>query len=306
MSKNVLLLICLLAFSALAAQAAPTTQEEAAVCVSGKPAKETIAGCTKILSLPTLDSQAHVGALLVRGDAYSLLGDLDIAAADYESAQKISYSPNVSVVLGQIYVNLGKSNQAIAEFTKIVDAGLATAQIFNLRGGAFQNAGDFDASIADFNKALLLKPDFLMAINNRAAAYAKKGDLKAALKDIDAVLAADPNMPMALANRCGLLAKDGNLELGRQSCDKAERLASDNYFILLAIGGAYYDASRFAEAVDYFSRSIRLMPQNPRALYMRGMAEAKLGKAEDSNADIMAAAQIQPDIAVFMTKSGLK
>lgn len=301
-----MLIASLLLFPAPPCEAAPTGNEEPTTCVPGKPADEAITGCTKILSLPDIGQPERVRALLIRGDAYSSLNQLTLAAADYESAQKISYSPNVSVVLGRIYVNTGKSDEAIAEFTKIVDVGEATAQIFNLRGAAFQNAGNFDASIADFNKALFLKPDFLMAINNRAAAYAKKGDIQSALKDIDTVLATDPNMPMALVNRCGLLAREGQFDQGRPSCDKAEHLATDNYLVISGIGGAYYDAGRFEEAIGYYARSLRLMPNNARVLYLRGTAEEKLGKTEDSKADPMAAEAIQPDIAAFMTKGGLK
>jgi tetratricopeptide (TPR) repeat protein len=274
-------------------------------CLPGKPAKEAIEDCTKILALPNLDTPTRVSALLVRGDAYGAINEPVLASKDYEDAQKISYSPNVSIALGATYINLGKSSEAIAEFTKVIDAGLATAQVFNARGAAFQNAGEFDKSIADFDKALFLQPNFLMALNNKAAAYAKKGDNAEALKVIDTLLAENPNMPLALVNRCGLLARDGRMEQGRASCDKAEHL-SDDYFTLLGIGGAYYDAGKFNRAVEYFSKSLRQLPNNARALYSRGMAEAKLGKTEESIADISAAERIQPDIAAFMAKLGMK
>ena len=281
--------------------------QQSNVCVPGLPPKQAVDTCTKVLSLPDIDSAMRVHALLLRASAYLATHDLALASVDYETAQKITYSPNVGLALSEIDLNIGKDDEAVNELSKIVDAGNATAQIFNLRGAAFQNTGDFDASIADFNNALLLNPKFLQALTNRAAAYAKKGDYKAAVHDIDIVLTTDPNMPTALVNRCELLAKSGNFDQGRASCDKAEHLMDpNNYYMLSGLGIAYYEGQHFEEAIQYYDRSLQMHPHSASTLYLRGVAKSKLGKEEESKSDISEAERLQPGIAAQLAKEGLK
>jgi tetratricopeptide (TPR) repeat protein len=296
----------LLIYFPLAAEAAAGTERELTTCAAGQPAAKTIESCTKVLSLPDIDVPTRANAFVTRGDAYNTIHEWALAIADYKSAQNIKYSPNVAFVLASVDLIVGKNDDSIIELTKIINAGIATAQVFNMRGAAFQNAGKFDASIADFNRVLFLNPTDLTALNNRAAAYAKKGDYAAAVKDLDSVLATNPNMPMALVNRCQLLARDGKFDKGRASCDKAENLDRNSYMTLFGIGGANYDAKHYENAVKYYSRGLQLMPNNPMLLYARGMAQSKLGKDNESNADFSAAERIDPEIAARMATAGMK
>jgi tetratricopeptide (TPR) repeat protein len=296
----------LLIFCPLAAHAAAGTERDLTTCAAGQPAAKTIEGCTKVLSLPDIAPPTRANALITRGDAYNTIHEWALAVADYKGAQNLEYSPNVAFVIASLDLTIGKNDDAINELTKIVNAGIANAQVFNMRGAAFQNAGKFDASIADFNKVLFLNPNDLTALNNRAAAYAKKGDYAAAVKDLDSVLATNPKMPMALANRCQLLARDGKFDQGRASCDMAEKLDPNSYMTLFGIGGAYYDSKHYEDAVKYYNRGLQLMPNNPMLIYARGMAQSKLGKDSESKADFSAAERIDPNIAARMATAGMK
>ena len=185
-----------------AVKAAIGPETSSAGCAAGLPADEAITGCTKALSLPDVDPTTRASQLAIRGSAYFVLRDYALASADFKNALAIAYQPNLSFLLAVSEYNAGDNAEAISELSKIVNLGAATAQIFHIRGMAYQNAGDFDASIADFSRELALNPKAIMALNNRAAAYSKKGDFLAAKKDIDALLAINPNMPAALTNRC--------------------------------------------------------------------------------------------------------
>ena len=288
------------------AHAAPVTEGDKAACTPQKPSQEALETCSKILALPDIDSPTRAATLIARGNIYIKFKEFDLARADWEAAQQIKDFPQLSMALGSLYINLGRSDQAIAEFTKLIDAGPPSPGLYNARGSAYQNAGRFDDSIADFNRALALKPDDLMVLNNRGAAYWKKGDLAAAMKDMDAVLAANPDMPTALVNRCQVLTRQGHFDQGRPSCDRAEQLDPDNYFLLIALGATRYDAGQFEDAISYCNRSLKLAPQNAPALYVRGLAKAKLGLADESKLDMMEAERLQPDIVEFMARVGMK
>jgi len=295
-----LLLLCA---PQLPAAAAPG---EIADCNPQDRSKEAIDACSRILSLPGLSALDRGKALLVRGFLHYGHNELDLARIDLEEAQQIIASPDISRMLANLYMALGRSDQAIAEFTRLIDAGPPTADLYGGRGAAYQNAGRFDESIADFNQVLALKPDDLSALNNRASAYWKKGDLDTALKEFDAVLAIAPDMAAALANRCMILARQGHFDQGRPSCDKAEKLTPGDSLLLISIGAAYYDAGQFESAIAYCDRGLQSMPNAAPALYIRALAEARLGRNDDSKRDMMEAERLQPDVAAYMAKVGMK
>jgi tetratricopeptide (TPR) repeat protein len=275
-------------------------------CVAGQPAKQTIEGCTKLLSLPDTASSERINLFVIRGNAYYSMQEFALAVADFKSAQAIHDAPNVAVSIAVSEFALGNNTEAVTELSKVIDAGIATAQVFSLRGMAYQNAGNFDASIADFNRVLILNPNSLEALNNRAAAYGKKGDYENAIKDLNSVLVVNPKMAMALVNRCALFAREGNFEKGQRDCDDAEKLSPDNYLVLLSIGAAYYFAKHYEDAIGYYNKSLQLMPHSPATLYSRGVAQSKLGKEEESKTDLLEATRLAPNIATIMDNAGMK
>ena len=76
--------------------------------------------------------------------------------------------------------------------------------------------------------------------------------------------------------------------------------------VISAIGVAYYYGKQFDEAIKYYNRSLRLLPNYAVAIYLRGMANSKLGKDEESKADFSEAERIQPGIGAMIAKTGIK
>lgn len=280
-----------------AAESPKTTNSALTECGPGRSAKDTIDGCTAILSTPGVDNQTRRNALLIRGNAHFATRELAEALSDFRQAQAIADGIDVAYALGSTYVNSGRPNDAIIEYSKVVDAGAATAIVFNARGGAYQNANQLEASIEDFNKALFLNPSMLVAINNRAAAYAKMKNFPAALKDIETILDKEPNMPLALLNKCSIIARTTGIDAAQPWCNRANTAGAEDFFIQQGLGGAYHEAGRHREAAQHFERSIYLLPNNAYALYGRGLAREKLGMKAESQADIAEAQKMQPNIA---------
>jgi len=287
-------------------QAATGATAILAKCALEQPANEAIQSCTKNLASPNSAALERLDSLLIRGKAHYSLQQFSLASTDFKDALAIKYSSNIAFFLAASEYNLGNNSEAIKLLSKIVGSGEATVEVFALRGMAFQNAGNFDASIADFDKQLALDPKSLIALNNRAAARAKKGDYAGAIKDIDSILAINPKMTAALLNRCQFFAREGKFDKGRSSCEEAEKLDPNNYFLLLNIGAAYYLAHQYERAIPYYNRSLGLMPGYAPALYSRGVAEAKIGKEQESQADISAAVRAMPNIGAIMNSAGMK
>lgn len=278
----------------------------AAECNLNQPGAEPIQACTKIIDFPDTSSDDRAAAYTVRGLVYARANQLSLALDDLKKADAIKPSPALDTMIGMIDINTSNSNEAITYFSKVVDAGAATAEVFNLRGAAYQNNAQYEESIKDFNMALQLNPKMIGAINNRGAAYAKQGNLDAALMDFKAVLAASPNDPLVLTNVCGIELSKGNVEEGAHLCDQADKAAKESYFVQGALGGTYYEVGQYKKALEHFSNAITLNPRDARSLYMRGIVNAKLGNSDAASMDKNAAALIDSGIADFMTRNGVK
>jgi tetratricopeptide (TPR) repeat protein len=300
--------LCFVAVSLLvgaAAANAAISTIDSPTCVQGKPPEEAIPECTKALSLPDLDATSRRSALITRANAYMSENKAALAIFDLEASEQIAHAPQVALVLGNLYVNVGRSDDAIAEFTKLINSGAGTGIVYNFRGAAFENAGKYDDAIQDFNRALFLMPDYVVALNNRSAAYAKAGNNAAALKDLDEVILKDPNLALAWVNKCTLQERTGDRAAAFKSCDKAKELAPDNPMVLTGVGIAHYEVGDFDQAVAYYENSLKLQPNDPIALYCRSLAERKLGHDAEADVGLQRAEQLMPNVVETEARYGV-
>ena len=72
------------------------------------------------------------------------------------------------------FINLKKSDESIADFTKALTLNPKLADAWNLRGIAYLGLNDFDKAIADFRKALQLDPNNADAKKNLGLAKTKQ------------------------------------------------------------------------------------------------------------------------------------
>jgi tetratricopeptide (TPR) repeat protein len=101
-----------------------------------------------------------LGALQLRGNAYTKKGELDRGIVDYSEAIRL-------------------------------DAGKFQYEFFYNRGNNYLSKGEPDRAIADYDEAIRLNPKFAQAYSNRGTAHARKGDHVRANVDYDYALRLD-------------------------------------------------------------------------------------------------------------------
>ena len=154
----------------------------------------------------------------------------------------------------------------IASCTAIVQSGQETAEnaavAYYDRGTAYDDKNQLDRAIADYSQAIRIKPDYANAFRNRGRAYGRTGHYDNAIADLDRAIKLDPNDVGAYSNR----------------------------------GFAYYYKGLYDRAIRDENRAIRLAPGDAISYFVRGLAKQKSGDQAGSDADIVKARQLNPNL----------
>jgi tetratricopeptide (TPR) repeat protein len=164
----------------------------------------------------------YPAALHNRGLAYFQLGEYERSVEDFSEAISLweaqavspaadsqSSSPSdgqaggrlpdpASVLLslrmrGQAYLRSAKWPQAIADFTRMIEAAPDDAWWAHVcRSMCLNNVGEYDRAIADSTLAIKQNPDFFVAYLNRGYAHQQKKEFAMAIADFSEVIRLDP------------------------------------------------------------------------------------------------------------------
>ena len=96
--------------------------------------------------------------------------------------------------LGNYEYDLGKCDDAIADYTKAIDLDPTISQIYNNRGFTYLMKDDYKNALTDFNKAIEIRPDYVHALMNRGDIYNYyyNIDRKKAIDDYNKIIAQGP------------------------------------------------------------------------------------------------------------------
>lgn len=240
----------------------------------------------------------NVDALIRRGDAYSQLGDFGHAIGDLDRAVQLA-PDNV-----EAYVYRGLANDRRGEKTLAgADVGMAlkidprNVDALRNRGALHATSGQQDLAIRDLNAAIALQPNDPLSFYNRGYAYFAKRDYQMAILDYDNAIALDPGMGLAYANRCLMRTIVGrDLVAGLADCDKALALMPYNLDVRGTRGFIYLKLGDPAIAIVEYNAVLAVDPNHAIALYGRGLAKIRMGRAAEGQADQVAAQVLDPSV----------
>ena len=112
-------------------------------------------------------------------------GNLDQAIFDYTKV--IDMDPNLAKAYdnrGVAYAQEGSLSLAIADFTMAIANKANDAEAYNNRGHAYAQQGNFLQAVADYSKAIDINPIYVKAYNNREIVYYKLKEYAKAWSDV--------------------------------------------------------------------------------------------------------------------------
>lgn len=249
----------------------------------------------------------NVDTLILRGNAYTSVGEHGRALADLDRAAELApNNPRAFMVRGLANARLGDMERAFTDYNmalsidpKYVDALVNRAAIFSMRG-------NIDKAIADLDQALELKPDHALASYNRGYAHFAREDYEKAITDYTNAIKIDGRMSWAYNNRCLTRMVAGHdLAAALSDCDEALKLQPDNVQTRETRGFIFLKLGEKDIALREYETALRSDPDRPLALYGRGLVRVAKGDVKNGETDKAAAQALMPGVARQFTRYGI-
>lgn len=234
-------------------------------------------------------------AYTLRGTAWRLKGETDIALSDFNDA--VRHDPTFAAgYRGRALTWETKQQyaQAVRDHSEALRLA-PTADTYYSRGWNELQIKEYAKSVRDFNEALDMKPRFAPALSNRGRAYRALRQYDQALADFGAYLKLKPNDASVYFNRAWVAIDQQRYDAALDDFSTAIRL--NPKFV-----EAYWDRSYvwnrkgdYGRAIADLSEAIRLNPQAAGAWYSRGSQWFASGDFEKALDDFNAALQRDPN-----------
>jgi len=285
------------------ASSTPTTPATAAPA-SAAPASETAETGTLAAKTPAATEDAAVIAR--RGSAAAARRDFASALLDLTKAVELKPDePEYYFERAKAYWGNGQTDLAIADFDRAIELKSDFLPAYLLRAELHLQKKDKSAAMADqatVDRLAAPQADLRFVL---AELYGREEEYAQVIAQYDLWIKNHPDdsrMVNALGGRCLASAlQNQDLDGGRKDCDRAIRLADKhnpaNANLYANRGLMLLREGDYRKAIEDFDANLKIQPQNARALYGRGVAEARLNRRADSERDIAAAEGLAPKIA---------
>jgi tetratricopeptide (TPR) repeat protein len=238
-------------------------------------------------------------AAFERGDFAAAAEACDRALA--QGAPAVDH-PEIWMCRGKSYYQLGQFEDAIADFSAIIEVAPDHPDAFFEKGKAELRASRYPDAEASFTRDLEGGEPSPIAHFNRHSARRGQGDVSGALADLDVAVQGLPEVLTIRIARAKLAFQAGRFEVAASDFKKAISIADDTGEPIEAewfagAGLCYGELGRNDEAVSEMNNAIARKPDEPVFYCNRGWLFHNLGRLEEAERDLTRAVEIDPAYA---------
>jgi tetratricopeptide (TPR) repeat protein len=232
-----------------------------------------------------------------RAQLYAGLGRLEEALADYTAViEEDPHYAEYHFERAGVLRRFGRNDEAMAEYETAMRLSPPFPELYYNRGDLRSAIGDVDGALADFGYVLEIDPGYVDAYINRAGILMETGQWASARRDVTAGLAVVPDDPYLLCLLARLELEEGHHEGARDAADAAVR-AGDGVAEAWATRAAVaFEAGDPGLALNDLTRAIELAP-DPAMLFNRAIAHQALENWASAEADFTRVLEAEPEEA---------
>lgn len=158
-------------------------------------------------------------------------------------------------------------------------------------------SGKVDEAIAAFTKAVEASPNNAVLHHNLAVAYEKKDDPEQARKHYQEAIRLKPDFGEAYLALGNSYMSERKYDEAIAALKKATELLPQNYEAFYNLGACYADTSKFTEAEAAFRKASEISPKEPIAHYHLGMALYGQSKNAEAKVEFQKYLELNPNAA---------
>jgi len=185
---------------------------------------------------------------------------------------------------------IAQCSNVIAQSASV--ATLVTAH--NTRGLSLMEIGRFNDAIEDFTFVIQRSPRIAGYFDNRQNAFRRSGRLDDALKDANEAIRLAPTYSFAFHGRANVYADMAKYDLAVLDYDQAIRLAPNDGGLFIERGKVFRTQSTFDRAIADFTHALDLDKKWTNAYRERGLTYRLMGRSQDALDDLTAFERLQP------------
>ena len=227
------------------------------------------------------------------------LKGLDDASSELQSA------PQEQVESLLILYNQGQLVATVEQAQTLTEQYPEAFIVWNILGAAASQIGKLDQAVLAFHKVIKMKPDYADAHNNLGNALKDQGKWEEAIEAYKKALAMKPGYADAYGNLGNVLYEQGKLKDATIAYNKALLFKPDSAETFNNMGNALYGQRSLDKALEAYNKALALKPDYAEAYYNRGIVFREQGKLEKAIEDYSKALTIRPNYAEALNNMGL-
>ena len=192
---------------------------------------------------------------------------------------------------------------ALRDVSRILDAGLTPPAVLVQRGMLLAELGRVDEAMAEFDRALAIAPDYAVALLNRGEMHRRRRDFARARADFESILAVRPDMAPAHLNLGVLCAQLDDLAAAEPALDAALALEPGRAGTWFQRAYVRQRRQNVAGALSDLDEALRRDPDSVPSLLLRAGIRSDAGDFAAARADVDRAVALDPE---DLTARGLR
>lgn len=197
--------------------------------------------------------------------------------------------------LGNSLSEIGRVDEAIAQFQKAIDIDPDYSDAYNNLGTALLKKGQVDEAITKYRKSMELRPTYTEAHNNLGLALLQNKQLDEAAAEFKKALEINPNYDEAHDNLGVVLFQKGQVEQAMAEFRKAIEITPNHVKAHNNLGFAYFQKGQTDDAISEFRKALAVAPNFIDTHSTLGVALYQKGRYEEAKAEFEKVLQLKPD-----------
>lgn len=240
--------------------------------------------------------KVEVDERIARGYLQVNTGKLAEAVSTFNALIRELTPPPIGALLGRgtAFAIAGNLTQAISDFSSAIEVDKNCFEAWKRRGQARAANGSLDSAVTDLTESLRIKRD-ADGLHQRGLVYHKQKNYKRALKDFQDAIALDESNSTNW-NHAGIcLTTIGQAAQALHCLKKAVQLNPRYKEAFLNIGQAHKELGCFEEANTFYSKALTIDENYFQAYHLRGVAKHSSGRHYEALADFKKASELNPE-----------